>query len=91
MVHELTEDAEHLLLVELILERLAGSAFLDAVEAGEVALVGHLPGDIKRRSEIRRFGMARFARGSRRFTRGHGCLPGHGISPAPGPFRACPR
>ena len=47
-----SQHAEDLLPVELVAERLAGAAFLDAVEAGEVALVRDLPGDVERRAEI---------------------------------------
>jgi hypothetical protein len=46
VVHQLIEDVEHVLVVELVAKRLAGTALLDAMEAGEVALVGDLPGDV---------------------------------------------
>ena len=52
IVHQLLEHIEDLSLVELVLERLARPAFLDAVQAGEVALVRDLPRDVKRRAEI---------------------------------------
>ncbi len=55
-IHQLVEDGEDLVAVELVRERLARPALLDAVQAGEVALVGDLPGDVQRRGEILRLG-----------------------------------
>src|SRR4030095_14617744 len=52
MVHELLENVEDLPFIQLIAKCLAGAAFLDAVKAGEVALVRHLARDIKRRAEV---------------------------------------
>ena len=66
VVHQLLEDAEDLLVVELVVKRLAGPAFLDAVQAREVALVGDLPRDVERRAEVARLGGGR----RRRRTRG---------------------
>jgi hypothetical protein len=58
-VEQLVEDGEDLVAVELVGERLARPALLDAVQAGEVALVGDLPGDVERRREILRLGGGR--------------------------------
>ena len=53
-IYRLLEDAEYLLVGELVVERLARAAFLDAVQAGEIALVGDLPGDVERRAQVAR-------------------------------------
>jgi hypothetical protein len=58
-VEQLVEDGEDLVAVELVGERLARPALLDAVQAGEVALVGDLPGDVERRGEILRLSGSR--------------------------------
>ena len=62
VVHQLVDHAEDLVAAELVRERLARPALLDAVQAGEVALVGDLPRDVERRGEVFRVG------GSRRST-----------------------
>jgi hypothetical protein len=49
VVHELVDDGEHPRGVELVAEGLARTALLDAVQAGEVALVRDLPRDVERR------------------------------------------
>ena len=54
MIEQLVEDAEDLVTVELVAKRLARPAFLDAVQAREVAFVGDLPGDVQRRAEVLR-------------------------------------
>src|SRR5262249_17264573 len=58
------ESVEYLIVGELIAEGLAGSALLDAVQAGKVALVRDLPRDIERRAEIAGAGRRRRGRGA---------------------------
>jgi hypothetical protein len=55
-VQQLVEDSEYLRRVEFVGEGLPRPALLDAVQAGEIALVGDLSGNIKRRGEILRLG-----------------------------------
>ncbi len=54
MVHQLIDHFEHLSAIEFVLKSLPRSAFLDAMQAREIALVGNLPGDIKRRRQVLR-------------------------------------
>ena len=49
VIHHLVDHVEDLPLIELVTKRLARPAFLDAMQAREIALVGNLPGDVKRR------------------------------------------
>src|SRR5262249_14759231 len=66
LVEHLLEHGEDLLAGELVAKRLAGPALLDAVQAGEVALVGDLPRHVERCAEIAGLGRRRcFSRGRR--------------------------
>src|SRR5262245_51109331 len=76
-IHRLGEEAEYLVLVQFIVERLARPAFLDAVEAREVALVRDLPGDVERRTEITRAGSSRSGRRDDNVGRTSRCLLAH--------------
>jgi hypothetical protein len=62
VVHELVDDGQHLRGIELVDERLARTAFLDAMKAGQVALVRDLPGDVEWRGQVFRLGGSREAR-----------------------------
>ena len=66
VVHQLFEHSEDLLAAQLVLERLAGAAFLDAMQAREIALVGDLPRDVERRAQVSGLGGAGVVAGCRR-------------------------
>ena len=81
VVHQLVDDGEHLLGAELVGERLARTALLDAVEAREVALVRDLPRDIERRGQVLRLGRRREACRPGRPGGRVRCEIGHAVSP----------
>jgi hypothetical protein len=59
VVHELVEHGKDLRRVELVRKGLARPALLDAMQAGEVALVGDLPRNVERRGQILGLGRCR--------------------------------
>ena len=61
-VHELLEHGKDFALAQFVAERFARPAFLDAVQAREIALVGDLPGDVQRGPQVAGTGLCGRAR-----------------------------
>src|SRR5215468_1154341 len=91
VVQELVDDGEHSGGVELVAEGLARTALLDAVQAGEIALVRDLPRDVERRAQVLRLGGRRKARRPGSLSRDARCEIGHAVSHRGARARAAPR